>query len=59
MLYNGSYLSYNEEVIGLTVPCMSSHARLCKLSAVLFIAAFDLRRLNYRGDPVHSCHSAS
>lgn len=30
-LFSGSYLSYNERVIGLTTPCMSFHARSRKL----------------------------
>lgn len=30
-LFSGSYLSYNEWVIGLTMPCMSFHARNRKL----------------------------
>ena len=30
-LFSGSYLSYNEGVIGLTTPCMSFHARSRKL----------------------------
>lgn len=44
LLYSGSYLSYNEGVIGLTVLCMSFHARLCKLSAAL-----SLQRSIYAG----------
>lgn len=35
LLYSGSFLSYHEGVIGLTVLCMSFHARLYKLPAAL------------------------
>jgi len=31
MLHSGSYLSYNEGVIGLTEHCLSFHARTGKL----------------------------
>ena len=51
MLFSGSNLSYNEEVIGLTGHCLSFYARLCKLLAAPLIAAFDLRRLNHRSNP--------
>jgi len=45
VLFSGSYLSYNGRETGLTVPCLSCHARSCKLSSGPLIAAFDLRRL--------------
>ena len=58
-LFSGSHLSYNEGETGLTVPCLSCHARLCKLSADPLIAAFDLRRLKHRSISVYSCNKAS
>lgn len=59
VLFSGSYLSYNERETGLTVPCLSCHARSCKLSAGPLIAAFDLRRLKHRSVSVYSCNKAS
>ena len=59
VLFSGSYLSYNGRETGLTVPCLSCHARPCKLSAGPLIAAFDLRRLKHRIVSVYSCNKAS
>lgn len=59
VLFSGLYLSYNERETGLTVPCLSCHARSCKLSAGPLIAAFDLRRLKHRSASVYSCNKAS
>ena len=59
VLFSGSYLSYNGRETGLTVPCLSFHARPCKLSAGPLIAAFDLRRLKHRSASVYSCNKAS
>ena len=50
-LYVGPYL--------MTVPCLSSDAHSCKLSAGPLIAALDLRRLKHRILSVYSCNKAS